>query len=105
MNKQVFISYHHEDADSAENLMNKIKGAGFDSWVDSENLRAGEEWQVSIDQAIKSAFALIVIMTPNAQASEYVTYEWSFAWGAGIKSFLSCISRLNSILVLRRSNI
>ncbi|MGZ6301982.1 MAG: TIR domain-containing protein [Ktedonobacteraceae bacterium] len=85
MNKQVFISYHHEDADSAENLMNKIKGAGFDSWVDSENLRAGEEWQVSIDQAIKSAFALIVIMTPNAQASEYVTYEWSFAWGAGIK--------------------
>jgi CheY-like chemotaxis protein len=85
MNKQVFISYHHEDADSAENLMNKIKGAGFDSWIDSEYLRAGEEWQVSIDQAIKSAFALIVIMTPNAQASEYVTYEWSFAWGAGIK--------------------
>jgi CheY-like chemotaxis protein len=85
MNQQVFISYHHEDADSAENLMNKIKGAGFDLWVDSENLGAGDEWQASIDQAIKRAFALIVIMTPNAQASEYVTYEWSFAWGAGIK--------------------
>ena len=24
-------------------------------------------------------------MTPAAKASEYVTYEWAFAWGAGIK--------------------
>jgi len=85
MNKQVFISYQHEDADFAELLKFRVKDKGFDSWVDSEDLQAGEEWQVSIDQAIKGAFALIVIMTPNAQASEYVTYEWSFAWGAGIK--------------------
>jgi CheY-like chemotaxis protein len=85
MNKQVFISYDHVDAEFAENLMHRIKDSGFDSWVDSEDLRAGEEWQVSIDQAIKNAFALIVIMSPDAQASEYVTYEWSFAWGAGVK--------------------
>ncbi|HYB01696.1 MAG TPA: TIR domain-containing protein [Ktedonobacteraceae bacterium] len=85
MNKQVFISYQHNDDDFAELLKLKIKDAGFDSWVDSEDLQAGEEWQVSIDQAIKGAFALIVIMTPEAQASEYVTYEWSFAWGAGVK--------------------
>jgi CheY-like chemotaxis protein len=85
MNNKVFISYHHEDAEFAENLKYRIKDAGFGSWVDSENLRAGEEWQVRIDQALKSAFTLIVIMTPDAQASEYVTYEWSFAWGAGVK--------------------
>src|SRR6516225_5984793 len=85
MNKPVFICYQHEDADFVENLMHRIKVAGFDSWIDSENLRAGENWQVGIDQAIKSASALIVIMTPNAQASEYITYEWSFAWGSGIK--------------------
>ena len=85
MNKQVFISYHHEDAEFAENLMHRIKDAEFGSWVDSENLLVGEEWQVSIDQAIMSSFALIVIMTSDAQASEYVTYEWSFAWGAGVK--------------------
>lgn len=82
MSKQVFISYQHKDAEFAENLMHRIKDAGFDSWVDSEDLRAGEEWQVGIDQAIKNAFALIVIMSSDAQASEYVIYEWSFAWGA-----------------------
>ena len=85
MDGHIFISYQHEDAEFAENLIHRIKDAGFDLWVDSENLRAGEEWQVRIDQAIKSAFALIVIMTPEAQASEYVTYEWSFAWGADVK--------------------
>ena len=26
-----------------------------------------------------------MIMTPEAKASEYVTYEWAFAWGLGIK--------------------
>jgi hypothetical protein len=24
-------------------------------------------------------------MTPDAKASEYVTYEWAFAWGAGVR--------------------
>src|SRR5258708_5452161 len=85
MDGRIFISYHHQDAEFAENLLFRIKDAGFSSWVDSENLRAGEDWQVGIDQAIKSALALIVIITPEAQASEYVTYEWSFAWGAGVK--------------------
>ena len=38
-----------------------------------------------IDLSIKNAFALIVIMTPEAKASEYVTYEWAFAWGVVVK--------------------
>jgi hypothetical protein len=28
---------------------------------------------------------LIVVVTPSAKASEYVTYEWAFAWGVGVK--------------------
>ena len=85
MDKHVFISYKHEDGDFAENLTNRVHMAGFKTWVDDDKLRAGEDWRAEIDQAIKSAFALIVIMTPEAKASEYVTYEWSFAWGAGVK--------------------
>jgi HEAT repeat protein len=26
-----------------------------------------------------------VVMTPKAKESEYVTYEWAFAWGAGVR--------------------
>ena len=40
---------------------------------------------MEIDQAIKNAAAVIAIMSPEARNSEYVTYEWAFAWGHGTK--------------------
>jgi len=80
----VFISYKHDDLDFAENLKAKLENAGFKTWMDNDKLRAGKEWRNDIDKNIKEAFAFIVIMSPEAKASEYVTYEWAFAWGAGI---------------------
>src|SRR5215470_14553355 len=80
----VFVSYKHEDVDFAENVMSRLKEGGFQTWADHK-IGAGEEWRTAIDLAIKNSFALIVIMTPEAKKSEYVTYEWAFAWGAGIK--------------------
>ena len=86
MDKHIFISYNHNDGDFAEILISKINAeTSFKAWVDNEKINAGEDWRVDIDQAIENAFALIVIMTPEAKASEYVTYEWSFAWGARVK--------------------
>ncbi len=85
MPKHVFISYKHEDGDFAQVLIYKIQEAGFETWVDNDRLHVGEDWRAGIDTAIKNAVALIVIMTPEAKASEYITYEWAFAWGAGVK--------------------
>ena len=56
-----------------------------DAWIDMDRLRAGVNWRNEIDDAIKNSVALIVVMSPNAKESEYVTYEWSFAWGAEIR--------------------
>lgn len=80
----IFISYRHDDVDFAENVKHRVEKAGFDVWMDSDKLNAGEDWREGIDQGIKTAAALIVVMTPEAKASEYVTYEWAFAWGAGV---------------------
>ena len=82
--QHVFVSYKHEDAYFADLVIMRLEKEGFTTWADS-NIGAGEEWRNSIDLAIKNSFALIVIMTPEAKASEYVTYEWAFAWGAGIR--------------------
>jgi CheY-like chemotaxis protein len=81
---QVFISYKKEDVDFAENLSSRLEREGSDVWADSK-IAVGEEWRNAIDVAIGNSVALIVIMTPEAKASEYVTYEWAFAWGIGIK--------------------
>jgi hypothetical protein len=80
----IFISHSHEDSDFAENMQNKLEQAGFTVWRDI-GIRGGEDWRKEIDQAIKEAFVLIVVVTPAAKASEYVTYEWAFASGAGVK--------------------
>jgi CheY-like chemotaxis protein len=81
---QVFISHKREDVDFAENVSSRLERKGSDVWADSK-IAAGEEWRNAIDVAIGNSVALIVIMTPEAKASEYVTYEWAFAWGIGIK--------------------
>jgi len=82
--QHVFISYKNEDLDFAENVISRLEKEGFSTWTDLK-IGAGEEWRNAIDLAIKNALALIVIMTPEAKASEYVTYEWAFAWGVGIR--------------------
>lgn len=81
----IFISYHQGDADFAAVLSINLEKAGFDTWMDKNRLRPGQDWSVEIDEAITGAHALIVIMSPEAKASEYVTYEWSFALGAGVQ--------------------
>lgn len=83
----VFISYRRTkpDKDFAAQLKEQIEKAGFEAKIDTEFLAPGEDWRESIDSTIRSAFALVVVMTEQARKSEYVTYEWSFAWGNGIK--------------------
>lgn len=81
----IFISYYQGDADFAAVLSIHLEKAGFDTWMDKSRLRPGQDWSVEIDEAITNSHALIVIMSPEAKASEYVTYEWSFALGAGVQ--------------------
>ncbi|MBN1679568.1 MAG: HEAT repeat domain-containing protein [Anaerolineae bacterium] len=80
----LFISYHADDAEFAIGLMHQLDDAGFSVWEDNEHLRDGVDWHEAIDQAIREASALIVILTPAAKASEQVIYEWTFALGVGV---------------------
>jgi len=80
----IFISHCQEDRKFAKGCERRLQEKGFTTWR-SDTISAGQDWRGEIDKAIKDAFALIVVITPNSKASEYVTYEWSFAWGAGIK--------------------
>ena len=80
----VFISYSHEDDDFASQLELELESREIDAWTDHD-LEAGDEWKSSIDDAIKQCFALLAVMSPDAKNSEYVTYEWSYALGVGVK--------------------
>lgn len=83
----VFISHSHDDADFAELLKLQFEKNDINAWIDAEKLKIGQDWRQEIDDGIVKSIAVIVIMTPNAKNSEYVTYEWAFAWGNKIPIF------------------
>lgn len=85
MSQHIFISYKHGEQTFAEMMIRQLEAAGFKVWIDTEQLRAGENWREAINVAIKDSFALVLIISPEAKVSEYVTYEWAFAQGANVK--------------------
>ena len=82
---EFFISHSRFDGDFAELLKLKLDQKGYVAWIDTDRLGPGVDWRQEIDEAIKRSAAVIAIMSVEARESEYVTYEWAFAWGAGIK--------------------
>jgi len=87
LNRSIFISHSHSDADFAELLKLKLEKRGIEAWIDNERLKIGQDWREEIDSGIENSMAVIAIMSPDARKSEYVTYEWAFAWGKGKKIF------------------
>jgi HEAT repeat protein len=93
--KHFFISYSRLDAEFGENLISRLHGQGFDTWVDTEQIPPGYVWRTAIDEAIRASAAVIVVMTPAAKASEYVTYEWAYALGAGVPVIPVLLDRID----------
>lgn len=83
LSKTVFISYSRSDTEFAENVRHRLKDEGFFVWLDREELRPGEDWRTEIDQALRNAFSVVIIVSSGSMASKYVLYEWAFAIGAG----------------------
>lgn len=78
----LFISYARQDSEFANQVKDILESKQVKVWIDTDRLQVGIDWRGTIDTAIDEAFAVIVIMSPDANTSNYVTYEWSYAWGA-----------------------
>jgi HEAT repeat protein len=81
----VFIAYDEDEAAFAANVTRQLQDAGFRVWSDNDQLRQDGEWREAIDEAIRDAFVLIVVLTPEASESDLVMYEWMFALGGGVE--------------------
>ncbi|MEL7116174.1 MAG: toll/interleukin-1 receptor domain-containing protein [Pseudomonadota bacterium] len=78
---QVFLSYSSKDFFFAHLLRIKLGEFDHSVWIDSGQLRAGEQWRQSIDLGITNSAAMLVALSEASVASSYVTYEWASAMG------------------------
>lgn len=95
----LFISYSHANTDLCDQLLKVLENAGFnienDVWYD-KHISGGRKWRDEIETALNEAFAVAVIVTAESMKSTYVTYEWSYALGAGIPVIPLMFENLNA---------
>lgn len=74
----VFISYSRADSDFVARLVRDLEAHGIGVWVDIEGLQPGTpNWETSIREAIRQAFALIFVASPHAAQSSPIHSELS----------------------------
>lgn len=75
-----FMSYSREDVSYQKRVMGELRQRGVKVWVDTENLIPGSPaWEREIEQSIRSAAGIIVLLSPDSNNSEWVRREISFA--------------------------
>jgi Tol biopolymer transport system component len=74
-----FMSYSREDTVLQRKVLSGLRQRGINVWVDIENLIPGSPaWEREIERAIRGAAGSIVLLSPNANDSEWVRREISF---------------------------
>ena len=81
--KNIFISFSQRDTRHMTTLRENLISVGYTPWIDPHP-RPNQDWRFEIDDAIRSADAVLVIVTPSAADSTYMTYEWALAIGLDV---------------------
>lgn len=82
---QVFISYSRKDLAFVEQLAADLKTAGFDVWYDMSGISGGAAWKVAIEKALRDSESVVVVLSPESIASEWVDREFLFASQLNLK--------------------
>jgi outer membrane protein assembly factor BamB len=79
----IFISYARNEPDIAfvDRLEADLRVQGFRTWVDRSKLEGGQNWPDEIQKAIDRCQILLVVLSDEAAASDYVKNEYRYAQG------------------------
>jgi len=77
----IFLSYTTQDAKVAAAIRDVLEEMGWDVWRDKDNLRQGDNWNDTIQNAIKRCTRFLPILSYATEAQEvaYFRKEWRLA--------------------------
>lgn len=74
-----FFSYSRQDSEFALRLASELRAAGASVWLDQLDIRPGQRWDHSVEEALRDCPCLLVILSPESIDSTNVMDEVSFA--------------------------
>lgn len=77
--RNIFASYSHKDRPIVEAFEEYAKGLGDKYMRDLIDLRAGEEWTLSLMEKIRQAHIFQLFWSSNSMYSPFVRQEWQYA--------------------------
>lgn len=71
----LFISHSSKNKDFAQKLHDDLRANAVRCWLDNEDMKGGRKLHEQIDEAIRSHDKLLLILSPESMASEWVKTE------------------------------
>lgn len=65
MKKHVFVSYSRKDADTVKKLCADLEREGYVLWLDEDQIIPGQNWELEIQKAIRSAAGALICLSSN----------------------------------------
>lgn len=81
--KEVFISYSTVDLDNAETVRNVLEKNGLSCWMAPRDIPGGSNYTKEIPIAIRNCKVFVLILSKNAQGSQWVLKELDSAVNCG----------------------
>ena len=78
---RLFISYSRVDSAFVDRLEQDLAVRDVHVWVDRRKLEGSQVWAAEIQKGIDQAEIVLVVVSPEAMASEWVQREISYALG------------------------
>jgi len=78
-----FFSYSRKDSELVLELAKELRAAGANLWLDQLDILAGQHWDRTVEEALKSCRGMIAVLSPDSVSSDNVMDEVSYALNKG----------------------
>jgi hypothetical protein len=89
--RQIFISHATADAELAHRLAADLQAEGWAVWLAPDSILPGEKWVEAINRGLAESGVFLLLLTPEAVASRWVTTETNVAIGLEHQGLLQFI--------------
>lgn len=91
--KKVFVSYAHDDANVAQELLARLGDMVTAAWMDQSEIASGEAIAQKVKEFLRRASAIVVLVSERSLKSQWVQFEVGAAFAMDMPIILILIGQ------------